>query len=442
MNDMQSSPTSAGSDRICFLHIGPHKTGTTSIQAALFLNAKRLEEIGYAYPTVTDVKSGKQRRSHTPLLRAASLRPDDLRDSPMWREIETKIADLRGSIVISSEHFAEVLREERHYERIVAFFNRLGYRVVVVGYVRDQPSLLNSWYTQDQRNFASRMTFQEFRDYAIERGLLDPCAYFERAIEDPRVEVRVVSFEQTVKQGLARKFFDAIGVPADFEFPEPNASNANLGVKGVFAAQEIMRRVEGRIRSMPNYNDLYDSFRALMRDRDWAETAYVGLTPEDMTVVRDRYRESNEAFAQKWFGVSWTELAPEREVTERVFDFAAASEADKRDVMEVVDRMVELVKAGPNVTSDFIRSTRPGRKKAGAKNLRAADKFVGLGPTKKPGGLKRGPGSKPTAEAKKVPGANKAQGAKNDAGAKKAPGKGAARKQGAKKRPPQAAAGN
>ena len=440
MTHMQSSPTAAAYERICFLHIGPHKTGTTSIQAALFQNARRLEAVGYAYPTVTDVKSGKPRRSHTPLLRAPSLKPDDLRDSPMWREVEGKIAAFDGSVVISSEHFAEVLREERHYERIVAFFMRLGFRVVVVGYIRDQPSLLNSWYTQDQRNFASRMTFQQFRDHAIERGLLDPCAYFARAIEDPRVEVRAISFEQTAKQGLARKFFDAIGIPASFDFAEPNASNANLGVKGVYAAQEIMRRVEGRIRSMPNYNDLYDSFRALMRDRDWAETAYVGLTPEDLKVVRDRYRESNEAFAQRWFATGWTDLAPEREFTERVFDFDAASEADKRDVMEVVDRMVELVKASPSAASEFIRANRPAGKKAKvkpdvkpkARDLRAADKLVGLIPPKLPSGGDKVKGSK------KNPGSSQTRGGDAGSEAKKA----STQKSAGKKRPPQAATGN
>lgn len=346
-DDTKTAPA-AGPSKVCYLHIGPHKTGTTSIQNALFTNADRLAEIGLHYPTLTAERGdGKQRRNHTPLGRPSVYRARYLRNAPFWSELSQKIRQIDGSIIVSTEHFADVLREEGRYERVIRFFGNHGYKVVAVAYMRDQPGWLNSWYTQDQRNFVSRQTFGEFLDHAIEIGLVDPQAYLGRFIADPRVEVRVVAFEQAVKQGLVKSFLATIGAPADFEIPEPRASNPNLGVKGVWAAQEIMRRVDIRIRSLPNYSELYDRFRALMRGRNWEETAYIGVSPENEKRIRDHYRASNDAFARQWFGRDWATVCPPKPMTRREFDFEAASETDKSDVLEVVEEMVRLIESGP-----------------------------------------------------------------------------------------------
>ncbi|WP_020179574.1 hypothetical protein [Methylopila sp. M107] len=334
-----------GKRRSCFLHIGPHKTGTTSIQDALFENTEKLAEIGLRYPAITGDRAGRLRRNHTPLTRRSSLKHASLMGSTYWDELSRKLETVDDSIVISSEHFAECLKIAQNYERVIEFFESRGFHVVVVAYVRDQPAWLNSWYTQDQRNFLSRDSFTQFLDRALEEGLVDPWAFLRRPIDDDRVDVRVVAFEQAVRIGITRSFLDVIGAPADLDVPEPKASNQNLGVKGVYAAQEIMRRVDGRIKSMPNYNVLYERFKRLMRGRDWEKTAYIGFTPEQEALIRARYADSNDSFARAFFGVDWATLCPPRTAALREFDFEAASEADKRDVMEVVDQMVEAIEA-------------------------------------------------------------------------------------------------
>ncbi|MDR4308582.1 hypothetical protein IHQ68_18330 [Chelatococcus sambhunathii] len=368
MTAVENSGLSGGGAprRTCFLHIGPHKTGTTSIQDALFDNAERLAAIGVFYPTVSGDRGGRQRRNHTPLARASNFKADDLMASPFWEELSLKIADIDGSIVISTEHFAERLREAENFERVVAFFERHGFRVTAVAYVRDQPGWLNSWYTQDQRNFISRDSFSEFLARALEFGLVDPWGYLGRFIDDPRTDVRVVSFERAIKTGLARSFLDAIGAPEDFEIAEPNPSNPNLGVKGMYAAQEIMRRVNGRVRSLPNYNQLYERFKKLMRGRDWEKTAYIGFTPEEEKRIRDRYAASNDAFAQRFFGVDWATICPPRSASLREFDFASAPDEDKRDVLEVIDQMVDAIEAS-RADADIVLPPLKGKKGKGKK---------------------------------------------------------------------------
>lgn len=362
-----NTPPRRAGDRICFLHIGPHKTGTTSIQNALFSNAEKLAEIGVFYPVLTDKSPGRVRRNHTPLARMRVMRSPDFNKAPYWADLGKQIASVPGSIVISSEHFADVLRDEPKYRKTVDFFHGHGFRIVVVAYLRDQPAWLNSWYTQDQRNFMSQRSFGEFLDDALETGLVDPWAILRRFIDDERIEVRVVSFDKAVKQGLAKSFLRAVGAPEDFTLPEPKASNPNIGVKGIYSAQEIMRRIGFRVRSMASYPKLYERFKALIKQRDWESEAYIGATPEQEARIRDRYAASNEEFAQQWFGESWASACPPRALTQREFDFDAAAEVEQAEVLEVVDEMVGLIRAAEAEEGAPQVSATKGRKAKAAK---------------------------------------------------------------------------
>lgn len=360
----------ARDQKLCFLHIGPHKTGTTAIQQSLFNDERRLAREGLYYPPVVDLVSGRRRNNHTPLTRPNNFKLGSLLQSPYWAELARQLALVDDSVVISSEHFAERMKQDEVYDQIIEFFDTRGFRVVIIAFVRDQPAWLNSWYTQDQRNFSSQRSLPEFRDHAIEAGLLDPWRFLGRAMNDPRVDVRVVAFESALRTGLARAFYDAIGVSGDFAPSESRQVNPNLGHKGLYAAQEIMRRVDMRVRSMPNYVPIYESFKILMSERGWDRQAFVGVTDEDVGVLRERYSASNDLFAHRWFNCDWAQACPPVALTPCVFDFESAAEEDRRDVIEVVERMVEFIRADPSVAKAFMEEHRA---------LRVAARRQGLG---------------------------------------------------------------
>jgi hypothetical protein len=364
------APGSAPAARVCYLHIGPHKTGTTSIQHALFRASRALARRGFVYPTLTNPASGHPDESHLALTRAPNFATADLMDAPAWRELDARITGA-PAVVLSAEHFSDTLRDGGRYERVTDFFIRRGFRMVVVAYVRDQPAWLNSRYTQDQRNFRSRRSIAEFADLAHARGLLDPEAYLRRPVDDPRVEVRVASFEAAAKEGLVRDFLRIIGAPAPFGFREPEPVNPNIGIKGVFASQEIMRRVGGGVRALPDYPKLYEVFKTLTADRDWRRTPYYGLSQALEALVRDRHRDANDRFARRWFGTDWATLHPPKPRPLAVFDPAAATEAERADVAEVVDRMVELIVAS-KAAAKTSQSRRPEDPKRAARRARRA----------------------------------------------------------------------
>lgn len=334
-------------ERVCYLHIGPHKTASTSLQHALSENADRLAKIGLAYPSIPG-PDGKLRRNHSPLSRRTYLRLEGpLDDAPAWAEFGDMIRDVKGSLLVSSEHFAILMRKRRWFDKVVGFFERHGFRVVVVVFVRDQPLWLNSWYTQHQKNLTSGRDFAAFSEQVLRRGYMNPWRILRHVLRNDAVALRPIAFEQAAKAGLAKSFLAAIGAPEGFSLDEPPKINPNFGVKGMYAAQEIMRRVETPVRTLPDYIAIYERFLALMRGRDWDRTPYVAIDQAQYRVLREAFREANESFAEAYLGAPWSELAPEREVTRCVFDFDAASPADRADVMEVVNEMTALIGSSP-----------------------------------------------------------------------------------------------
>lgn len=337
------APQPFARERICFLHIGPHKTASTSLQHALSENVDRLAAAGLVYP-LGFCEDGRPRRNHTALARRTLLRlPGALEDAPVWSEFDALLARTSGSILLSSEHFAIVLKKRQAFRKVVGFFERHGFRVVLVAFVRDQPLWLNSWYTQHQKNLVSRAEFPAFAEHLFKRGHVDPWRFLGPALLEGRADIRPIAYERAVKRGLAKSFLAALGAPDGFQLEEPPRINPNFGIKGMFAAQEIMRRVEMPVRTLPDYIPLYQRFLALMRGRGWEDAPYIALDQAQYGEIRERFHEGNERFAQQYFETSWDELAPERTVERAVFDPVAAAPEDMADVTDVVDQMTALI---------------------------------------------------------------------------------------------------
>src|SRR5215472_13958718 len=104
--------------RICYIHVGPHKTGTTSIQWFLQENRTELLKHGYFVP-----ESETKRGAHHALAEGlAGLELGEHREPLVANSIRA-IADTPSEvIIISSEALEGILRNRRHAE---VFFNQI-----------------------------------------------------------------------------------------------------------------------------------------------------------------------------------------------------------------------------------------------------------------------------------------------------------------------------
>lgn len=166
-----------------YLHVGTHKTGTSSVQSALYANRQRLAAAGVLYPTegVYCTPAGwhgpppEGGHRYLAFSMMGTWPPWDPRDytAPLdvcrralrddlarWRERSG-----RSDVVLSSEYWFRDVDPEG----LRGLFDGLGYHVRPIVYLRRQDRFLESLY--DQRVRAGSMTdpFERF----VERCLAD-----------------------------------------------------------------------------------------------------------------------------------------------------------------------------------------------------------------------------------------------------------------------------
>ncbi|MBX3491324.1 MAG: hypothetical protein KF899_00025 [Parvibaculum sp.] len=137
-----------------FIHIGPHKTGTSSLQQFLYGNRRALLKAGVCYPTAhLDEHRAQHRLAYAVQLK---LDPDDRQVPSRETEIGPIIKEIKSSgadaAIISSETFFVTPAPEIHFlhEQLHDF------STVIVFYARRQDEGYVSTYTQRAKSPRNR----------------------------------------------------------------------------------------------------------------------------------------------------------------------------------------------------------------------------------------------------------------------------------------------
>jgi hypothetical protein len=224
------------------LHIGPHKTGTSAIQGALYLARERLAAEGIVYP-------GQGRAVLWPIL-AVTGQPPLLGESQpkisYWENLVAQIAAAGDQrVVLSSEFFAQA--DDATARRVVTDLG--GERVHVVVTLRSLTRILPSqWQQYIQNGFHFR-----YLDW-LEGILSDPPStptpgFWIRHRHDELVarwvavtgkeNLTVIVIDESDRLMLLRVFESMLGLPGGFLVPEETAANRSLTA----AEAELVRRL-------------------------------------------------------------------------------------------------------------------------------------------------------------------------------------------------------
>ncbi|PKQ03704.1 MAG: hypothetical protein CVT72_14245 [Alphaproteobacteria bacterium HGW-Alphaproteobacteria-11] len=137
-----------------FIHIGPHKTGTSSVQHMLYGRQKELKELGVVYPTANLGNWNAQHR----LAFAIRGRRDKGLPEPLSRDHELSVVldEIKRSgadtAILSSEEFSTANPKAIQFLR-----DGFGdFEVFVVLYARRQDETYLSTYTEKAKNPANR----------------------------------------------------------------------------------------------------------------------------------------------------------------------------------------------------------------------------------------------------------------------------------------------
>ncbi len=145
-----------------YIHMGPYKTGSTTIQHNLWRNRETLLKRGLAYPDENLVFF-----SHSNV--AAELAGLDSFGAKFNRlyDLESFARDWQKDIVLSSEVFSEITDKEQ-LQKLKAAFDP-SHRVKVIVYLRRQDALLESMWKSFYLSKLVKIAFQDWLDMALQR---------------------------------------------------------------------------------------------------------------------------------------------------------------------------------------------------------------------------------------------------------------------------------
>jgi hypothetical protein len=287
------------------LHIGTHKTASSSLQLFLLRNKAELARHGFCYPTEGAYfwpgENSQSILSHA----IRGVKPTYLGKTSISKK--ACIAEIQRDIerspcqnvLISSEHLS--LLDPAQIEELREVFAPQVAKVRVVVYLRRQDSRLESGYNQLTKTGQNALGFDAFveRIMANDEGNYDSDRLLRRfaaVFGRENIIVRPFERQQLNAKGIAHDFLDQMAVSNrnGFHFTEPR--NESLPVEAV----EILRLVYPHLES----GELRKSFRefVISQSDGHERVRYTLFTDELRERVLDHYREGNRNVAKEYFG--------------------------------------------------------------------------------------------------------------------------------------------
>jgi len=150
---------------VVVLHVGTHKTGTTSIQKMVAANEDHFRAEGLCYPLTTRVGAGHHNLAWELL--------GDERYEPAAGSFADLLAELREEepprVLLSAEGFEYLYEHPAAARRLKEGLESAGYRVEVVLVLREVPSYLESLYYELTKH-GLNVDLDGFVDEAVSTG--------------------------------------------------------------------------------------------------------------------------------------------------------------------------------------------------------------------------------------------------------------------------------
>jgi hypothetical protein len=148
--------------KLCIIHTGLHKTGSSSLQNFLHENAARLLRAGILYPKAGRFQGRKPAIQHQFLVRSVTRDPSNTQGDLPRIELERELAGTPHETLFVSAEFISFQMFGVDDFGLPQYFRDLGYDVKLVTYVRPQAETVVSKYTQRIKNMRAGESFAEF----------------------------------------------------------------------------------------------------------------------------------------------------------------------------------------------------------------------------------------------------------------------------------------
>ncbi len=301
----------------CVIHIGTHKTGSTSIQLALSRARASLASQGILYPAQPGLRFTKfvcHHRLASQLNGLGTFFIDDAWLGPNLSELQQAIEEATPEyLVLSSEAFSDTSKE-RDIENspLMRLLQSRCESVRVVCAVRPQAEFLQSAYIEEVKNFSYFGSFAEFRQNALTMRALDhgknlapwlnrrmfgfSAVPFNKSIDPSRLPQVIL-----IAGGIPESVVEAAGIPASERI------NANPGAMTIAALRRAIPMIF-ELQKDPQRDSVKQWFYQEAEARGWTETPFHSYTAADIEGVAEHFRERNSQFAMAQWGKDWDEV--------------------------------------------------------------------------------------------------------------------------------------
>ena len=275
------------------IHIGRHKTGTTSIQHFLALNEDLLlNRYGIYYP---DIGRDPLMKYHHPLFLDLAENKFNLDLQLINKIIENAKRKSASRILLSSEILSRDSITETNWLQLKEAFNE---EILIIVYFRRQDKYLQSMYAEEILHglIKSKSTIKDTKTNLDYFQFLAPIC---RTFNKNRIIVK--SFDRAIKLGLYKDFVKNLGITFNDAFQLP-PDNLN---------QSLPWRYLNIVRYANDYPSIRRLFINTISMRLITSLAKISpsffntplpLTEEQRQEILSRYEESNKMVARKYLG--------------------------------------------------------------------------------------------------------------------------------------------
>ena len=293
-----------------FLHIGMHKTGSTAIQKRLEANGLLLQQhrISFDDDSKNQLKSATKKRNFKP-----------------WRKKLQRARASNSALLVSNEVLSHLLLAEPSDaygclgDWLTEAFHKQGCNVTLIAFLRDQPSYLNSQYTQHVKKFGLNCRFDTYArrimSHTQERGECDPQRLFGWIRRNGTTSAHFIPYGGSRALDPFEQLLAVIGAgPATdwIDLPRINEQPGRLAIETALAVQRRLATKGQAVNEPLHRRQAFRLLRATANLYGWPKQRFSGLTPELYREIRAHYRASNDAFAQEvWGAAAWATVFPE-----------------------------------------------------------------------------------------------------------------------------------
>jgi len=337
--------------RICYIHIGPHKTGTSSIQWFLKENRAELLKYGYFVPK-SEVKHGAHHALGRKLCGQELRAHEQSAVANFARALDETPSE---AVIISSEALGDLFI---HRNYATAFFTRireLNLEPKLVLFPRNPPQQINSLYSSVVRRFCRSESFEAFVQEVTQRCGLRYSPLIELANAHNAELIAQPFTRKTITHGVVPEFLQLFGLDTSQCRDTDVRRNEDAGPFTVSVARAVSRLI-GRNGNQLKWLQTVQCTTKLatyLEENRLADARYCGLTTALARQIERELRPDSDAFAQRVWDRPWAAIFAAdigEEFTPNDFEMCRPDESTERRLQQAIREMTviaEQVMADP-----------------------------------------------------------------------------------------------